>query len=59
MDAVQPYDLAVKTLGTIVYWLAVVAVSLALVIALILFLESRDQSSVERSAAEGAVTSRA
>lgn len=29
------------------YWLAVVAVSLALVIALVLFLESRDQSSIE------------
>jgi hypothetical protein len=34
-------------LGKLVYWLAVVAISLALVIALILFLESRDQSSVE------------
>jgi hypothetical protein len=32
------------------YWLAVLAISLALVIGLILFLESRDQSSVERSA---------
>jgi hypothetical protein len=31
----------------IVYWIAVVAVSLALVVALILFLESRDQSSVD------------
>lgn len=31
----------------LVYWLAVVAVSLALVVALILFLESRDQSSLE------------
>jgi cytochrome b subunit of formate dehydrogenase len=31
----------------IVYWLAVVAISLALVIGLILFLESRDQSSVD------------
>lgn len=30
----------------IVYWLAVLVVSLALVIALILFFESRDQSSV-------------
>jgi hypothetical protein len=34
-------------LGKIVYWVAVVAISLALVIALILFFESRDQSSVE------------
>jgi hypothetical protein len=31
----------------ILYWLAVLAVSLALVIGLILFLESRDQSSIE------------
>jgi cytochrome b subunit of formate dehydrogenase len=31
----------------VLYWLAVVAISLALVIGLILFLESRDQSSVE------------
>jgi hypothetical protein len=30
----------------ILYWLTVVAISLALVVALILFLESRDQSSV-------------
>jgi hypothetical protein len=33
------------------YWLAVVAISLALVVALILFLESRDPSSVESGAA--------
>jgi len=31
----------------IIYWLAVVAISLVLVIGLILFLESRDQSSVD------------
>jgi len=34
----------------LLYWLAVLAVSLALVIGLILFLESRDQSSVESGA---------
>ena len=34
----------------ILYWLAVLAVSLALVIGLILFLESRDQSSIEEGA---------
>ena len=34
---------------TLLYWLAVLAVSLALVVALILFLESRDQSSVEQA----------
>lgn len=32
---------------SILYWLAVVAISLALVVGLILFFESRDQSSVE------------
>jgi hypothetical protein len=31
----------------IVYWLAVIVISLILVIGLILFLESRDQSSVD------------
>jgi hypothetical protein len=35
----------------ILYWLAVVAISIALVIGLILFLESRDQSSVESGSA--------
>jgi hypothetical protein len=34
-------------LPKVIYWLAVVAISLALVVALILFLESRDPSSVE------------
>jgi hypothetical protein len=37
-------------LGKIVYWVAVVAISIALVIGLILFFESRDQSSVESGA---------
>jgi hypothetical protein len=37
-------------LGKLVYWLAVIAISLALVVALILFFESRDQSSVESGA---------
>jgi hypothetical protein len=40
----------------ILYWLAVLAVSLALVIGLILFFESRDQSSIE-GATEPALTS--
>jgi cytochrome b subunit of formate dehydrogenase len=31
----------------LLYWLAVLAISLVLVVGLILFLESRDQSSVE------------
>jgi len=33
-------------LGKIFYWLAVLAISLALVIALILFFEARDSSSL-------------
>jgi hypothetical protein len=41
----------------VLYWLAVLAVSVALVIGLILFLESRDQSSVERSAGATALKS--
>lgn len=41
-------------LGKIVYWAAVVIVSLALVIALILFLESRDQSSIDAAIRLGA-----
>jgi hypothetical protein len=40
----------------ILYWLAVVAISLALVILLILFFESRDQSSVEGSGARPITT---
>jgi hypothetical protein len=34
----------------LLYWLAVVAISLALVVGLILFFESRDQSSIEGAA---------
>lgn len=33
----------------VLYWLSVLIVSLALVVALILYLESRDSSSLERS----------
>jgi hypothetical protein len=40
----------VRLLLRTLYWLAVLAISLALVVGLILFLESRDQSSVERGA---------
>ena len=39
----------------IVYWVAVVVISLALVVALILFFESRDQSSVESDSARPAL----
>jgi hypothetical protein len=37
----------VRTAKRIIYWLAVLAISVVLVILLILFFESRDQSSVE------------
>jgi hypothetical protein len=40
----------------ILYWIAVLAISLALVIALILFFESRDQSSIEGSAVPALTT---
>jgi hypothetical protein len=39
-----------RLLLKILYWLAVLAVSLALVVGLILFLESRDQSSIDSGA---------
>ncbi len=40
----------------ILYWVAVVAISVALVIGLILWFESRDASKVEESARPPAVT---
>jgi hypothetical protein len=40
----------VRVAKRIIYWLAVLAISVALVIVLILFFESRDQSSVESGA---------
>jgi cytochrome b subunit of formate dehydrogenase len=40
----------------LLYWLAVLAVSVALVVGLILFLESRDQSSVEAGAGDPLLT---
>ena len=36
--------------GKLIYWLAVIAISVALVVALILFFESRDDSSLEGAA---------
>jgi hypothetical protein len=43
----------------ILYWVAVVAISVALVVGLIVWLESRDASKLQNSAAPGAVTLRA
>jgi hypothetical protein len=54
--ASQYRALATAMLLKLIYWLAVLAVSLVLVIGLILFFESRDQSSIE-GAARPALTS--
>jgi len=40
-------------LGKIFYWLAVLAISLALLVGLVLFFESRDQSTLDMGAALG------
>jgi len=39
----------VQLLGKVLYWLAVLAVSIALLIALVLFFESRDSSEVSQA----------
>jgi hypothetical protein len=41
------FRLLVRVLGKIIYWLAVLAVSIALLIALVLFFESRDGSQLD------------
>jgi hypothetical protein len=46
----------IRVLGKLVYWAAVLAISAALVVVLILFFESRDQSRVDNSAVPAAVT---
>ena len=42
-------DRVVWVVGKVLYWLAVVAISLFLVVLLILFFESRDDSSLDES----------
>jgi len=51
-SGIGPYPCAalVRVLGKILYWLAVLAVSIALLIALVLFFESRDESRVGNGA---------
>jgi cytochrome b subunit of formate dehydrogenase len=49
-------DRTLDVIWKLLYWLAVLAISLLLVVGLILFLESRDQSSVERSDRTGSLT---
>jgi hypothetical protein len=39
----------VRVVGRILYWLAVLAISVALLVVLMLFFESRDDSSVQGS----------
>jgi hypothetical protein len=39
--------LTVRILGKVIYWLAVLAISVVLLIVLVLFFESRDESEVE------------
>lgn len=40
-----------RVLGKILYWLAVLVISVILLIALVMFFESRDESQVESGAA--------
>jgi len=42
----RPRRRALRILGAVLYWLAVLAISLALVVGLILLLESRDESEI-------------
>lgn len=44
---------AVRMLGRVLYWLAVLVISLVLLIALVLFFESRDDSNLDTGAAAG------
>ena len=47
VEACQAARPSVRILGRIIYWLAVLAISVALLIALVMFFESRDDSSLE------------
>ena len=44
-----------RILLTVLYWVAVLVVSLAILVALVLLIESRDQSSVEEGGSAGLV----
>ena len=44
-----------RLLGKVVYWVAVLAISIALLVALVLFFESRDSSQLENSGAPALV----
>ena len=44
-----------RILLSVLYWVAVIVVSLAILVALVLLIESRDQSSVEEGGRAGLV----
>jgi hypothetical protein len=44
-----------RVLGKVLYWVAVVAISLALLVGLVLFFESRDESSLDVGSASSAL----
>ena len=44
-----------RILLTVLYWVAVLVVSIAILVALVLLIESRDQSSVEEGGRTGLV----
>ena len=44
---------ALRILGSVLYWLAVLLISLALVVALLLVLESRDESEIDGASRAG------
>ena len=48
-----------RVLGKILYWLAVLALSLVLLVLLVRFFESRDDSELEGARASGALHARA
>ena len=48
-----------RVLGKILYWLAVLALSLVLLVLLVRFFESRDDSELEGARASGALYTRA
>ncbi|MDQ3935625.1 MAG: hypothetical protein M3340_13445 [Actinomycetota bacterium] len=45
-----------RVLLTVLYWLAVLIVSIAVLVGLVLLIESRDQSSVEEDSSAALVT---
>jgi hypothetical protein len=49
VEACQAARPSVRHVGRIIYWLAVLVISVALLIALVMFFESRDESRLEDS----------